>query len=126
MTKAEFQNAHGADWAGITKNPAFFAAMQLSSVTKLQNISMLSDDQIKEHGPNILADFRGHLQLENFLLDLAVESELPFTDLPEESYTDPNRVDQAFTAEPVEPASNHNFVHFQQPKKTKKPAKKPK
>lgn len=108
MTKDGFQQAHGPAWAAITANPAFFAAMQHVSTAKLQRIATITDTEIKEHGTAILSDFRGHLQLENALIDLAVADHQTFSDLPPETYADPNGtpLEQPL----VEPSASNSFA----------------
>lgn len=89
MNKSEFQEQFGPAWADITHNPAFFAALQLVSADKLRAMALITDEQIEANGKTILADFRGHLQLENALIELAVvETESGF-DLPPETYSSP-------------------------------------
>lgn len=118
MTKAEFHEAHGAEWAEFTSRPSFFAAMQLVSANKLESISKLTDEQISEHGKEILADFRGHINVENALIDLAVSSPENTFDMPPETYG-------ANTPLVDDPESNSTaFVSFQKapkPKKKKSP-----
>lgn len=119
MTRQEFQTAFGAAWAQITANPAFFAAMQVVSAGKLKEIATLSDDQIRENGVALLADFRGHLNVENALIDLAVEASDPIGDLPPETYRLPNsHLPEQPPAEPEEP-----FTVFNPPAKRRKKAK---
>lgn len=86
MTKEQFQKQHGEQWAGIVNNPAFLAAMQLCSGDKLKRMATITDAEIAAHGTAILADFRGHLQHENALIDLAVETTDTVFDLPPETY----------------------------------------
>lgn len=86
MTKDEFQDRHGAEWATFTKSPAFFAALQLGSSDKLRKMAAITDAEIEANGKTILADYRGHLQLENFLIELAVATAEPLLDLPPETY----------------------------------------
>lgn len=122
MTRAEFQAGHGEQWAAITGNPAFFAAMQVVSAEKLQSISKLTDEQIKEHGTAILADFRGHLGVENALIELAVavSDQTPF-DLPAETYGSTTNTE---TFGPViESQTPPAFVTFSPARKPKKKAK---
>lgn len=120
MTKSEFQTTFGAAWAQITVNPAFFAAMQVVSADKLKEIANLSDDQIREHGNVILGGFRDRLQMENALIDLAVESGDPISDLPPETYRLPN---SHLPEPPPQPAEAEPFVTFNQPAKRRKKTK---
>lgn len=126
MTQVEFQTVHGAEWASITDNPAFFAALQLISASKLERIAALSDDEIKEHGATILADYRGHLGVENALIDLAVAAREPDFDAPLETYEDPGTPLPA-TSEPATSTCSSPFTAFQKavskPKRKKRPRK---
>lgn len=127
MTRAEFQAQYGPHWAAFTAHPSFFAAMQLASAAKLKQLSELTDEQIKDRGDVILAGFRDRLQMENFLIELAVTAEEPAFDLPPETYRDS-------TDGPVapEPEGGNGFIQFNAPPvsprapRKKKPARKSK
>lgn len=82
--------------------------MQLASAAKLKELAELTDEQIKERGDVILAGFRDRLQMENFLIDLAVTAEEPF-EMPPETYRDS-------TDEPVSTESGDgSFIQFNPP-----------
>jgi hypothetical protein len=66
----EFQQVFGGEWIRIIQHPAFRSATLLLNVRKLEGITNLTNDQIESHGKEILADLRGHLQLENSLMSL--------------------------------------------------------
>lgn len=119
MTREEFQASHGPAWAELTRHPAFFAAMQLVSADKLAAIGRITDDEIRENGTAILADFRGHLQLENALIELAVSVGEPAFDLPPETYGADRNDDQP----PAEPRETITFAPVTKPKRKKKATK---
>lgn len=85
MTKSEFQQAHGEDWAKIAASPAFRAALMVCGAERLREIENLTPEQIESNGRVHLASFQGHLKTESILLDLAVESIGGF-DVPEATY----------------------------------------
>ena len=82
-----FQSAYGDEWNRIIVNPAFQSALLVLNVSKLKFISGLQDGEIAQHGATILADLRGHLQLENDLTTLHTKKDftLPYEE-PEEYF----------------------------------------
>jgi hypothetical protein len=61
----EFKKSHGADYARLIQHPAFRAATLLLNIRKLDSLTNLTNEDIAEHGREILADLRGHLKHEN-------------------------------------------------------------
>lgn len=87
MTKAEFLQVHGEDWAKIAASPAFRSALMVCGAERLREIENLTPEQIESNGRAYLANFQGHLKTETILLDLSVESIGGF-DVPEATYED--------------------------------------
>ncbi len=82
----EFQKQHGAAFVKIVTSPAFNAAMLLLNLEKMQKITALTPEDIKTHGPEILADLCGHLKHENDLMALYERKTFDLSQLPEETY----------------------------------------
>jgi hypothetical protein len=87
----DFQAQHGRDWAQLIGTPAFASALALSNSEKIQEIVVLTDDEIATKGQIILADLRGHLKYESGLLGLHEKKEFVFQQLGAEEYPDPAR-----------------------------------
>lgn len=87
-TLKEFKAGHGNEWHIIVNSPAFKAAMLLLNIRKLNTLTTLSNEDIEQHGREILADLRGHLQHENDLVSLHTKEDfsLPYEE-PEDYYS---------------------------------------
>lgn len=85
----EFQARHGSEYNGIITSEAFAQALAIANAEKVLAISVLTDEEIKQNGLIILADFRGHLRYEAALLGLHERKEFVFGTLPAEEYADP-------------------------------------
>lgn len=89
---AKFQEEHGEQWNAITQSPSFSAAMSYLNLAKIQEITLLTDENIESYGKLILADLRGHLKHEHDLYTLAVKPNLDFNSVIPETY--PNPIDE--------------------------------
>ena len=107
MDLESFQSTHGSAWAQITANPAWFAALQYADADTLKKLARLTPAQIKENGPEILAEYVGRLKLQNELLALSVPTGDPIDFLPEETYSDsPELVTPSVRSETFAPFKN--------------------
>lgn len=88
MTLEEFQQEHGAEWSKIVNSCSFTQGMIFLSLEATAYIKNLSDEQIKNDAPIILADLRGRMRHEAELFALPIITSDAPPDLQEE-YTDP-------------------------------------
>lgn len=90
----EFQQAHGQQWALILQNPAFSAGMLHLNIQLIEYIKNLSNEQIRNDAPVILADIRGKLLHEHALFSLPIIEPPVVTGEVATEY--PNSVDENF------------------------------
>ncbi len=89
-----FQHSHGEAWAKIIQSEAFSAGMIHLSVKALNDIRLLTDEQITGNSVVILANLRGMLRHESQLFDLPiVQEDTGIPDLPTEY---PDQIDELF------------------------------
>lgn len=92
MTEIEaFQKEHGAQWAGIIQTDAYVAGGTIVLNKELNELRMLSEDEIAKNGVVILARFCGVLRHESALFGLPVEKDFKFGGGPAEEYPDAER-----------------------------------
>lgn len=122
MTKEQFREVHGAEWARTVSLPSFFSAMRLCSAERLLEIENLSASEIEMNGKVHLASFQGHLKTESILIGLAIETQPGGFDLPPADYSAPIPED-----DPNKPQSEPlvSFPVFEPKKPQPKPQKKP-
>lgn len=86
-----FQKEHGAQWAGIIQTDAYVAGGTIVLNRELNELRMLSAEEIAKNGVVILARFCGVLRHESALFGLPVEKDFKFGGTPAEEYPDAER-----------------------------------
>jgi hypothetical protein len=87
----EFKKKHGQAYAKLVSSEAFKEAMFLLNVEEMNKVITLSDEDIKSHGPELLADLRGHLRHENNLMNLHIKKEFKTDFEDEDEYLSPEQ-----------------------------------
>lgn len=82
----EFKKEHGAGYLKVLGDPHFQAALLFLNIEKLNAITILKPEEIKENGSQILADLAGHLKHENNLMTLLDRRTFDPSELPAETY----------------------------------------
>lgn len=78
MTKQEeFQQQHGAEFAQILQSNAFNAAMINLSISFMEVVRLMSDEDISKNAVVVLSDLRGKMRYQTDLISLGVVSETP-------------------------------------------------
>lgn len=77
----QFQAKYATVWKSIVDSPAYQAGVQFLRNKKLNEVSLLSEEEIEKHGKEYLSDLRGFLRHEN---DMAALHEMTDFNIPME------------------------------------------
>lgn len=87
----QFQAKYATVWKRIIDEPAYQAGIQFLRNKKLNEVSLLSEEEIEKHGKEYLSDLRGFLRHEN---DMSVLHDMTDFTIPievEDEYLSPEQ-----------------------------------
>lgn len=87
----QFQAKYATVWKTIVDSPAYQAGIQFLRNKKLNEVSLLSEEEIEKHGKEYLSDLRGFLRHEN---DMALLHDMTDFTIPmevEDEYLSPEQ-----------------------------------
>jgi hypothetical protein len=87
----QFQAKYATVWKSIVDSPAYQAGIQFLRNKKLNEVSLLSEDEIEKHGKEYLSDLRGFLRHENDMEKLHEMTDFTIPMEVEDEYLSPEQ-----------------------------------
>lgn len=87
----QFQAKYATAWKSWIDSPAYQAGSQYLRNKKLNEVSLLSEDEIEKHGKEYLADLRGFLRHEDAIAALPEMTDFTIPMETEDEYLSPEQ-----------------------------------